>query len=55
MLVFSADLEGMLGDGRYVIQQYAVTSRTRATPYVHNFGEKKKKPKFGQVTKEMDR
>jgi len=41
MLVSSADLlEGMLlvRTGRYIIQHFAVISRTRATPYVHNFG-----------------
>jgi len=41
MLVSSTDLlEGMLlvRTGCYIIQHFAVISRTRATPYIHNFG-----------------
>ena len=56
ILVFSADPEGMLRNGHYVTEQYAVTSRTRGTPYVSHMYiilEKKTKPKFKQVTKEM--
>ena len=55
MLVFSADPEGMLRNGHYVIEQYAVTSRTRATPYASHMYIilEKSNLKSEQVIKEM--